>query len=117
MDSSQVLLDTFDRLPDLLALAKARDPVNVYAVQDQLREKYRGTGQATHWSMPFRHLYQCGTCGVREGEVLHELEWTSRGPDRVRFHESELHRIRQHGDAFPDDVATFLEQVDAARPR
>ena len=109
------LLIRLDRLPDLLKLARVQKgaAINLYPVQETLRQEYRARKQPFMWSMPYRHLYSCPECGEMKTEVLFELEDPGRvdeqgNPVVARFTALALHQARVHQVALPEEVTRFL---------
>ena len=113
------LLTIFDALPDLLVMAgeRLRAPGDdIYAIQDSLREEYRRQGKPFKWSMPFRHLYQCPTCGNSSTAIQYVLENPHIKDElsplrRVVLWEEEVHAIRDHGGRLSKACEDFLRQV------
>jgi hypothetical protein len=113
------LLQLFDNLSDLLALAvdiQERDGGSRYAIQDNLREEHRNKGFPFKWSMPYRHPDRCNQCNYVNTAIKHELE-NPQIKDRnsplyqVIIWDIDIHKIREHRQPFPDDCRTFLTQV------
>ncbi len=118
-NSMQALLDAYDSLPDLLAMAwqmRAVARADVYRIQDELREEYRRQGLPFRWSMPYRRPFQCDLCGYNNTEVLHELENPAAGEAapalrQVEVSELAVHQAREHGASLPEDVQAFLRHL------
>ena len=120
MDTTD-LLYIFDSLPDLLAIAREQATVpgvNLYDIQDTLREEYRRQGKPFKWSMPYRHLYQCPTCGNSSTAIQYELENLHIKDElsplhRIVLWEEEVHMIREHEGRFSEVYKDFLRHVAA----
>jgi len=119
MTKETELLEVFDALPDLLALAReieARDGGYAYEIQNNLREEHRKKGIPFKWSMPYRHIDRCDQCDYYYTAIKHELE-NPRIKNRsshlyqVVIWDIDIHKIREHGQPFPDDCRAFLTQV------
>jgi hypothetical protein len=113
------LLEVFDALPDLLAMAeeiKNQDGGYRYEIQDKLREEHRKKGIPFKWSMPYRHIDRCDQCDYNKTAIKHELE-NPKIKDRasplyqVVIWDIDIHKIREHGQPFPDDCRLFLTQL------
>jgi len=106
-------LALFDALPDLLSLARRRSVDDVYDLQEKLRREYRSRGDAIKWSMPLRHFRQCEVCGAKGAEIKYELENSKarEGAAAVQLYESEVHRVREHGEDFSSPVMHFFDEL------
>jgi len=115
----QALLDAYDSLPDLLAVAwqmHAAVRADVYRIQDELREEYRHRALPFRWSMPHRQPYQCELCGYSNTDIRHELENPAAGEGLSALHKVEVWELavlqaREHGVSLPEDVRAFLRHL------
>ena len=100
-------LSIFDRIPDLLAMA--REEVgprgDVYRRQDALRKRFQKERKPYRWSMPMRHFLHCPICGMEMTDVKHEL---GDGTTKVELNSGTVHEVREHGVPFPPTVEAFL---------
>jgi hypothetical protein len=100
------LLATFDALIDLSTLAHQRGAPDVYALTDTLA---RGFPRPYRTAMPYRSPPRpCSTGEHRVAVVRYTLIDPTRGGAEVELQGSALHEVRDHGAAFPKDVAEFL---------
>jgi len=114
------LLARLDGLPDLLKMAgeeKLHPSEDVYAIQERLQDEHRREGKPFRWSMPYRHLAYCPSCGMIGTDIQHELENPVQiegkpHPWRVSIWEGELHAIRVHGTPFRPELRDFLGHLD-----
>ena len=115
------LLEVYDRLPDLLAMAmeiaEKESRVGRYQIQDELREEHRERGEPFRWSMLYRSIYRCSKCDYADTVVKHELE-NPQVKDKssplhlVRLNGEEVHDIREHGGSFSEECKAFLESLN-----
>jgi hypothetical protein len=113
------LLQVFDSLPDLLALArqiKERDGGYAYEIQDNLRKEHRKKKLPFKWSMPYRHIDRCDQCDYYNTAIKHELENPqikdhSSPLHQVQLWAMDIHKIREHQVLIPPDLQDFLTHV------
>jgi hypothetical protein len=119
MQSDTDLIEVFDSLPDLLALAndiKEAEGGYAYEIQDILQEEHRNEGIPFKWSMPYRHIDRCDQCDYANTAIKHELEnpeiQDSASPlYQVKIWDVDIHKIKEHKESFPPDCRAFLTQV------
>ena len=112
------LLEKLERLPNLLQLAMAeaqRSGEDRYAIQERLAAEHRAREQPFLLASPMR---QPGSCehGHRFAEVQYQLITLQRGlfgsrEKVVRFAERQLHDVREHGAALPEELAVLLRAL------
>ena len=113
------LLAVYDSLPDLLAMADEiheKEGGYSYEIQDKLREQYRQEGAPFKWSMPYRHIDQCGHCKYANAAIQHQLEnpkiQDTSSPLRMMVvMDMQIHEIREHQEPMPPELRDFLTQI------
>jgi hypothetical protein len=118
------LLEKFERLPDLLALARVEEERNGgdrYAIQERLAKEYRSQQRPFVLATPMRHMEQCASGEHHFGAVHYELvvPWGRGlfGPKErsVKFSEVDLHEVREHGASFTPELVEALESPSLSR--
>jgi hypothetical protein len=115
---TSLLLEKLARVPHLLDLAMAeaaRSGEDRYTVQERLASEHRARKEPFLLASPMRHPGGCAK-GHRFGEVQYQLITQGRGlfgsrERTVRFHEGQLHEVREHGAPLPDELATALRAL------
>ena len=104
------ILDIFDRIPDLLAMAREEVGASgdVYRQQNVLRSTFQEQQRPYRWSMPMRHFLECPVCGKEMTDVRHEL---GDGTNTVKLDSGSVHEAREHDIPFPPAVEAFLLSV------
>lgn len=117
------LLEKFERLPDLLALARAeeeRSGGDRYAIQERLAKEYRSQQRAFALATPMRHMEQCASGEHHFGDVHYELVVPQGrglfGPKErsLKFSEVDLHEVREHGASFAPALAEMLRALPSS---
>jgi len=101
-------LARLDQVPHLFELARARDDLRRYQVQEALRRQCRREGRAFLYSMPMRRLYTCPVCGKQGTDILHVLEDPRRNC-KTTFFEGTLHKAQAHDTPPEKELSSFLE--------
>ncbi|WP_224242176.1 hypothetical protein [Hyalangium gracile] len=118
------LLETFERLPELLALARSeeeRSGGDRHAIQERLAREHREHLRPFVLAMPMRHREHCASGEHQFGAVRYELIVPQGrglfGPRElsVRFSEVDLHEAREHGAALPPELADVLRELPPSR--
>lgn len=113
------LLQIFDDLPDLLAMAneiEGKEGGYSYAIQDKLQDQYRGEGKPFKYSMLFRHLDTCQHCNYVNASIQHQLEnpqiqGTSSPLRMMIVMDIQIHKMREHQEPMPKELREFLTQI------
>jgi hypothetical protein len=118
MDSeTALLLEKLERVPDLLEAARREETQkggDRYAIQSRLAQEHRAQQRPFLLAKPFRHPASCSTKEHSFGAVEYELVFPQgRGlfgarERAVKFTESELHEVREHGASFAPKLAELL---------
>ena len=119
MSKDTDLLQVFDDLPDLLAMAneiQKNEGGYSYEIQDGLREEYRQEGKPFKGSMLYRHIDRCSQCDYHNTAIQHQLENPQINDDRsplrvVVVWEIAIHEMREHGESMPPELRDFLTQI------
>jgi transposase len=120
MSKNTKLLQVFDDLPDLLAMAneiEEKDGGYSYDIQDKLREQYRREGRPFKYSMLFRHLDTCQYCNYVNASIQHEFENPQIQDTSSPLHimivmDIQIHEMREHQEPMPPELRDFLIQID-----
>jgi hypothetical protein len=113
------LLQVFDDLPDLLAMAneiQEKEGGYSYDIQDRLREQYRQEGTPFKWSMPYRHIDTCQHCKYANTAIQYQLEnpqiQDNTSPLRQALvWDIAIHEMREHQEPMPRELRDFLTQI------
>jgi hypothetical protein len=114
------LLEKLDRVPDLLKEARSEEEQkggDRYALMEQRAQEHRTQQRPFLLAKPFRHRVQCSTGEHGFGAVEYELVFPQgKGlfgarERTVKFTETELHEVREHGAALPAKLAELLRAL------
>lgn len=108
---TQALLARYDRLPDLLSLARAGGARDLHAVQVRLAREHDSLNKPYRLSMPYRRPPQ--PCRSGEHQVP-SIKYTLVNParnERVELWAAELHEAQTHGAPLPAAVAALLSHL------